>query len=78
MPGCLAADEIEQIVGAEVPLLPEEDLQDAVALAGALAAGGTQAGEIGKRAVHLVSWRIGELANEFTNSPSHQLANFDR
>ena len=48
-PGLLAADEIEQIVGAEMPFLPQEDLQDAIALAGALAAGGTEAGEIGKR-----------------------------
>ena len=39
----LAADEIEQIVGAEVTFLAQEDLEDAVALGGALAAGRAQA-----------------------------------
>jgi hypothetical protein len=42
----LAADEIEQIVGADVPLLTEEHLQHPVAFAGALAPRGTQRGEV--------------------------------
>ena len=38
-PRVLAADQIDEIVGAEVPLLPEEDVDDEVALAGAAPAG---------------------------------------
>ena len=52
MPGCLAAYEIEQIVGAEVTFLSQEDPENLVALGGALAAGGTQAGEVGKGSNH--------------------------
>ena len=48
MPGIFAADEIAQIVRAQMPFLAQEDVQDAVALARALAAGRAQTGEIGK------------------------------
>ena len=41
--GVLAADEIEQIVRAEMTFLTQEDVEDAIALAGALAAGGRSA-----------------------------------
>ena len=71
----LASDLIEQIVGADVPLLAEKHRQDAIALAGTPAAGRAQGGEIWKWSIHLVSWCVGELANEFTNSPNRQLAN---
>src|SRR4029453_1358692 len=37
--GGLLADAFEQIVGADVPFLAQEDLHDAIALAGAFAAG---------------------------------------
>ena len=39
-----AANEIDQIVGAEVPFLAQEDVDDLLALAGALAAGRLQLG----------------------------------
>ena len=45
-PLVLAPDQIDEIVGAEVPLLAEEHVDDQVALAGALAAGGPQAVEV--------------------------------
>ena len=38
----LTADQIDELVGAEVPFLPQEDVDDEVALAGALAACGPQ------------------------------------
>ena len=42
--GRLAADQIEQIVGADVPFLAQEDRDDPVAFAGALASRRTQGG----------------------------------
>jgi hypothetical protein len=42
-------DEIDQIVGAEMAFLTQEDVDDQIALAGSLAAGGTQAFEFGWR-----------------------------
>ena len=47
-----AADEINEIVGAEVPLLAEENVEDLLALAGTLAAFGLEAID-GKWKVHL-------------------------
>ncbi len=52
-PRILAADEVAQIVRAEVPLLAQEDAEDAVALAGALAARRAQARDVRKRAVQV-------------------------
>jgi len=43
-----ATDQIAKVVSAQMPFLTHEDVQDAVALAGALAAGRSQRGEIGK------------------------------
>ena len=45
--GILSSDEIEQIVRGEVALLAEEYVDDQIALAGALAAGGPDAFEEG-------------------------------
>ena len=45
----LAADQIDQVVGAEVSLLTEEHVDDVFALARALAARRLEPGEIGKR-----------------------------
>ena len=45
-PLILAADEIDEIVGAEVSLLAQEHVDDAVALAGPLAAGRPQAVDV--------------------------------
>ena len=42
----LAAHEIAEIVRAQMALLAQEDIEDAVAFGGTLAAGRTQAGEI--------------------------------
>ena len=47
-----AADEVDQIVGADVALLPQEDVDDEVALAGALAAGRAQAVDEGRGGLH--------------------------
>ena len=44
----LAADQVDEIVGAEVPLLAQEDVDDEVALARAFAARGPKAVEIRK------------------------------
>ena len=41
-PLILSADEIDQIVGGEVAFLPQENVDDEIALAGTLAAGGAQ------------------------------------
>ena len=49
--GRLAADEIEEIIGGDVPLLTEEHLQHPVAFAGALAPRGTQRGEVRKLSI---------------------------
>jgi hypothetical protein len=40
----LAADKVAQIVGTQMALLTKEDVEDSIALARALAAGGTQTG----------------------------------
>ena len=47
----LAADEVAKIVRAQMTLLAQEDAEDAVAFAGALAAGRAQARDVRKRAV---------------------------
>src|SRR5262245_23036784 len=47
-----ASDEIDEIVGAEVPLLAQEDVDDLFALARAFAAVWLQPAEIRKSAVH--------------------------
>ena len=72
----LAADALEEIVRADVSLLAEKHIQDAIAFAGALTARGAEAGEIRKLAIHVANWWVGELATEFTNSPRHQPAKF--
>ena len=43
-----AADEVDEIVGAQVSFLAQEHVDDLLALAGALAAGRLQPAEIGK------------------------------
>ena len=48
-PLIFAADQIEEVVGGEVALLSQEDVDDQVALAGPLAAGGAEALEVGGR-----------------------------
>jgi hypothetical protein len=48
----VAANQVEQIVGTEVPFLTKEDVDDLLALAGALAALRLQPGQIGKRVCH--------------------------
>src|SRR5207244_13302371 len=50
--GMRTPDEIVQIVRAQVPLLAQEYIQDAIAFAGPLAARRAQAGRIGEWAVH--------------------------
>ena len=50
--GMLAPDEIEQIVSAQVPFLPQEGTQYLFAFGRALAACGTQARTVGKGTVH--------------------------
>ena len=47
----LATDEIAQIVRAQMTLLADEDIEDSIALGGALAAGWPQARNVGKRTV---------------------------
>ena len=51
-PRLVAADEIEQVVGAQMPFLAQEGPENPIALGGAFAACGTQAGKIGKGAIH--------------------------
>ena len=51
-PRFFPAHDIEQIVRAEVAFLTQEDAEDAIALAGALAAGRTKAGVVGEGAIH--------------------------
>ena len=48
----LAADEIAQIVRAQMAFLADEDTENSVALRGALAARRPQARDIGKRTIH--------------------------
>ena len=48
----LPADDIEEIVRAEVPFLTQKYAEDAVALARALAAGRTKAGIVGEGTIH--------------------------
>ena len=55
----LAADQIDEIVGAEVPFLAQEDVDDEIALAGALAAGRPQPAEIRKSDVHHGTGQLG-------------------
>src|SRR5262249_17737840 len=74
-PGRLPADGLEQVVGADVPLLAKEHFDDLVALGRPLAALRTQRGEIGKVTVHageLATWRPGELTHHSTTSPTRQ------
>src|SRR6185295_17676501 len=52
-PLVLGPDEIEEIVGRQVPLLAQEHVDDQVALAGPLAPGRPEALEIGSRRVHV-------------------------
>jgi hypothetical protein len=47
----LAANELEQLVRAQMALLAQEDVQNLVALGRPLTARGTQRGKIGERAV---------------------------
>src|SRR3954466_16110298 len=53
-----AADEIEQIISADMPFLTQKDFQDAIAFGRALAAGRTKRGEVGEGTVH-GNWLIG-------------------
>ena len=53
--GHFVANEIEEIIGADVPLLTEEHLQHPVAFAGALAPRGPKRGEIRKLSIQS-SW----------------------
>ena len=55
MRSILAADQVDEVVGGEVAFLAEEDVDDEVALAGALAAGRAQAVDVGGGGVHDVS-----------------------
>ena len=55
-----AVNEIREIIGGEMTFLPDENVQNAVALTGALAAGRKKGGKIGKGAIHDI-WRVGEL-----------------
>jgi hypothetical protein len=48
-PMILALDQIDEIVRAQVAFLAQEDIDDQIALAGSLAAGGPQAFEFGWR-----------------------------
>ena len=63
------ADEIDEIVGAEVPFLAQEHVDDLLPLAGALAAGRLQPAEIRKRSGTLPSRRVDPDAVPLT--PSH-------
>ncbi len=51
-PRLFAADEIEQVVGAQMPFLAQERPENPIALGRAFAACGTQAGKIGKGTIH--------------------------
>src|SRR3954462_2917392 len=50
--GGFAPHLVDEVVGADMPLLTKEHLHDAIAFAGATAACGLQAGKIGKGTVH--------------------------
>ena len=52
----LAADALDELVGAEMAFLPQKDRENPIALGGALAAWGTERGEVGELAIHLVNW----------------------
>src|SRR4029077_5404382 len=67
-----AANALEQIVGADVPLRAEKHLDDAIAPRRTLTAMGPEIGEIGKLTIHLVNWRRGDLVIE---SPIHPITN---
>ena len=45
-PGILLADEVAQIICAQMAFLAQKDIEDAVAFTGTLAAGRTQAGKV--------------------------------
>ena len=51
-PLVLAPDQIDQVVGAEMPLLAQEDVDDAIALAGSLAAFRAEAREVDGGCAH--------------------------
>ena len=72
-----AADKIEEVVGAEVPLLLQEQIEDALPLAGALASGRTQRGVVGEGTIHgeLGKWVIGWVIIYITSLSSHRLTN---
>ena len=48
-PLVLLANQVDQVVGREMPFLAQEDVDDAVALAGPLAAGRPQTVDVGCR-----------------------------
>ncbi len=50
----LAPDEVDEILGGEVALLAEKDVDDQVALARALAAGWPKAIEVRRRRLHVL------------------------
>ena len=56
--GILATDDIEQIVGAEMPLLAQEQTQDEITFAGALAPRRAQARDVRERAFQGCSRRV--------------------
>jgi len=55
-PGILAPHLLEQIVRADVPLLAQEDVDDAIAFGGVLAPEGTKKGGIHVAIGELASW----------------------
>ena len=61
--GGIAADELVEIVGTQVPFLAQEDVQNAIALTGVLAPRGTERGEVGKKAGHRQAADIGHGAS---------------
>src|SRR5260221_11526719 len=63
----LAADEIAQIVGAQVAFLAHEDRENPIAFAGPLATSGPQARQVGKGTGHHWNWRAGKPAHQFTS-----------
>ena len=54
-PRIFPSNQVAQLVGAQVPLLTQEDRQDPITLAGPFTARGAQARNVGKGALH-VSW----------------------
>src|SRR5262249_6003256 len=68
----LALDALEQIVGADVPLLTQEHFDDPIALGRGLATARAQRGKIWKLPLHVVNWRVGDVV---IDSPIHQFAN---